>query len=70
MVGGVELVLEFGQPVEAVQELVYQLRKSIERTAPRGSVVERNAESYRIIVGPSGLDLYRWLRRDPLYAYR
>ncbi|HEX3255005.1 MAG TPA: BTAD domain-containing putative transcriptional regulator, partial [Gaiellaceae bacterium] len=50
------------QPVEAVQELVYQVRKTVERTAPRGSVLERNAESYRIIVGPSGLDLYRFER--------
>ena len=50
------------QPVEAVQELVYQLRKTIERNAQRGSVVERNADSYRIIVGPAGLDLYRFER--------
>lgn len=50
------------QPVEAVQELVYQVRKAVERTAPRGSVLERNADSYRIIVGPSGLDLYRFER--------
>ena len=51
-----------GRPAEAVQELVYQLRKAIEASRPRGSIIERHGEGYRMAVGKDELDLQRFER--------
>jgi DNA-binding SARP family transcriptional activator len=48
------------KPVDAVQELVYQLRNALEQGLPRGSVLQRQGAGYRIVVGRDELDLQRF----------
>ena len=50
------------KPAEAVQELVYQLRKVIEAGRPRGTLLERQGDGYRIAVGRDELDRDRFER--------
>src|SRR5689334_20879396 len=50
------------KPAQALQELVYQLRKKLESDRPRGSVVERVGDGYRINVSADALDLSRFER--------
>jgi DNA-binding SARP family transcriptional activator len=47
---------------EAIQELVYQLRRKLERDLPARSVLGRDGDGYRIVVAPGGLDLHRFER--------
>jgi DNA-binding SARP family transcriptional activator len=48
------------KPSEAIQELVYQLRKKLEAGRPRGSVLMRQGEGYKLSVSGNSLDLHRF----------
>lgn len=50
------------KPADSVQQLVYSIRQTIERDHPRGSILERQGDSYRICVGRDQLDLHRFER--------
>jgi DNA-binding SARP family transcriptional activator len=47
---------------EAIQELVYQLRKKLEHDVPPRSVLARDGDGYRIAVPWGALDLHRFER--------
>jgi len=50
------------KPAEAIQELVYQLRKQLERERERGSVLRRVGDAYGIVVPRGSLDVQRFER--------